>query len=58
MEITKKMSEESRKRTEKEALENADKVMDSINAETEKDGDPAYIDGTAEAPGSLPTEEK
>lgn len=57
MEITRKMSEESRKRAEKEAFENAEKVVDSINAETEKEGDPAYIDGTAEAPGTLPNGE-
>lgn len=36
-------SKASQKRAEKEAFENAQKVVDEINAETEKPADPDYI---------------
>ena len=52
--ITPAMSKKSRERAEKEAFENADKIMGEINEQTESESDPAYIDGTAEAPGKVP----
>lgn len=43
------------KRAEKEAIENAEKVVESINAETEKAGNEGYIEGDESSPGTLPS---
>lgn len=43
MEITKEMSKESKDRAEKEALENAQKVIEEINVETEAVGEEADL---------------
>lgn len=51
-------SKASRERAEKEAFENAQKVVGEINAETEKEGNEDYIDGSESSPGTLPESDK
>lgn len=48
-------SRHSREKAEKEALENAEKVVESINVETEKEGNEGYIEGDESSPGTLPS---